>query len=249
MDKRVIITDPRTREARDAAAYLREQGYEVIQVPESVRLWREEELRAWADTVSGGLTGVIHPLPPPFLSPLLETTEEEYARARNEGPLAAWCVTKVLGERMASQGDGSLIYLGSVHAEKPAGQGFLFSSAAAAVQMLNREVNQDLGTRGVRSFYIQRGPSRTDPEMGNDLTPFFRGMEKKYPRRAMPENGALNGLLTFLLTPAAAPLAGSDLRADGGMTMYYGERITEEQLQEYRKQMLLGKEVSILGDE
>ena len=31
-------------------------------------------------------------------------------------------------------------------------------------------------------------------------------------------------LLAFLLTPAAASLCGSDLRADGGMTMYYGER-------------------------
>ena len=40
----------------------------------------------------------------------------------------------------------------------------------------------------------------------------------------MPERGSLNGLLAFLLTPDAAPLAGSDLRADGGLTMYDGHR-------------------------
>jgi 3-isopropylmalate/(R)-2-methylmalate dehydratase large subunit len=41
-----------------------------------------------------------------------------------------------------------------------------------------------------------------------------------------------------------------DLRADGAMTMYYGERITEEQVQEIRRRQLLEnrKEVTILGD-
>ncbi len=248
MENCVIITDLRTREARDASDYLSEQGFKVVTVPETVPLWKEEAMRAWAETLPGAITGVIHPLPPPFLSPLLETTEEEYGRARDEGPLAAWCVTKVLGERMAAQGGGSLIYLGSVHAEKPVGHGFLFSSACGAVQMLSREVNQDLGTRGVRSFYIQRGPSGTDPDLRNELTTFSRGTALRYPERKMPENGFLNGLLGFLLTPAAAPLAGSDLRADGGMTMYYGVRITEEQLREYRRMMQEGKEVTILGD-
>ena len=40
----------------------------------------------------------------------------------------------------------------------------------------------------------------------------------------IPAADQLNDLVAFLLTPAASPLAGSDLRADGGMTMYYGER-------------------------
>ena len=248
MENKVIVTDLRTREARDASAYLSELGYEVLPVPESVPLWQEDALRAWAETLSGGIAGVIHPLPPPFLSPLLETTEEEYARARDEGPIAAWCVTKVFGEILRKQGGGSLIYLGSVHAEKPAGHGFLFSSACAAVQMLSREVSQDLGTHGVRSFYIQRGPGRDDPDLRNDLTTFSCGTALRYPERKMPENGSLNGLIGFLLTPAAAPLAGSDLRADGGMTMYYGERITEEQLRAFRRQMEQGKEVKIHGD-
>ena len=38
---------------------------------------------------------------------------------------------------------------------------------------------------------------------------------------------SLNPLLAYLLSPEAAPLNGSDLRADGGMTMYYGQRANE----------------------
>ena len=235
MKNTVVLTDLRTREMQDAAVFLAEQGYEVRTVPESVCLWKEAELREWSAEFAGELAGVIHPAPPAFLSPMLETTEEEYAKARNEGPMAAWCTAKVFGGIMRAQGSGSLIFLGSIHAEKPVGRGFLFSSGCGAVQMLSREINQDYGPFGVRSFYIQRGPGEADPDLKSDLSPLYCGLEKRYPLRRLPKRGELNGLLAFLLSPAAAPLAGSDLRADGGMTMYYGERITEEQAEKLRR--------------
>ena len=76
----------------------------LLQIPRTVPLWKEAPLRAWAaENLKGELTGVVHPATPPSLSPLLETTEEEYARARDEGPLAAWCVTKVFGEILRAQ--------------------------------------------------------------------------------------------------------------------------------------------------
>ena len=64
------------------------------------------------------------------------------------------------------------------------------------------------------------------------------GVNMRYPDRQLPQRGYLNGLIAFLLTPAAEPLAGSDLRADGGMSMYYGERISEEKAREVREQYL-----------
>jgi hypothetical protein len=97
MKNTVVLTDLRTREMQDAAAFLAEQGYEVRTVPESVCLWKEAELREWSAEFAGELAGVIHPAPPAFLSPMLETTEEEYAKARDEGPMAAWCTAKVFG--------------------------------------------------------------------------------------------------------------------------------------------------------
>ncbi len=247
--KTVVITDVRTREARDAASFLEKEGYRVAVVPENVPLWQEEPLKAWAAGVAEELAGVIHPAPPAFLSPLLETTEEEFARARDEGPLAAWCVTKVFGGILREKGEGCLIYLGSIHAEKPVGGGFLFSAGCGAVQMLSREVNQDYGPHGVRSYYIQRGPGAEDPDLKSGLSQIYCGVNLRYPLRRLPEAGSLNPLLAFLLRPESAPLAGSDLRADGGMSMYYGERITEEQAQELRRRMLTEKGVSIVGDD
>ena len=52
----------------------------------------------------------------------------------------------------------------------------------------------------------------------------YYGADMRYPTRKLPEAGQLNGLIAFLLTPAAAPLNGSDLMADGAMTQYYTHR-------------------------
>ena len=253
MDKRniVLITDLRTAEARDARSFLSSKGYEVVTVPDGLPLWNPEPLSAFAETVADRLLGVIHPAPPLFLSPLEQMTEEDFASARDDGVLSAWSVTRVFGGIFREKGDGVLIYLNSIHAEKPVGRGSLFSMGCGAVQMLAREVNQDYGPRGVRSFFIQRGITETDPDGRSDISPIYFGVDKRYPLRRMPDKGYLNELLAFLLTPAAAPLAGSDLRADGGLTMYYGERITEEQAQALRaeRDRSESKEVVILGEE
>ena len=246
--KTVIITDLRTREAREAESYLSGLGYSVRSVPPDLPLWDEEALSAFAASLDDSLCGVIHPAPPLFLSPLLETSEQDFARARDEGPMAAWCVAKVFGGLFRARGDGCLIFLNSVHAEKPVGHGFLFSAGCAAVQMLAREINQDYGVSGVRSYFIQRGPSETDPEGRTPLSTFYCGVPLHYPARRYPAPDGLNALLAFLLSPASAPLAGSDLRADGGMTMYYGERVTAEQAEEIHQRRLRGEEGSILGE-
>ncbi len=247
--QKIIITDLRTREAREAQTYLQAAGWDVLSLPEGLDPWDEKALSAWADTLED-VYAVIHPAPPLFLSPLSEQTEESFRQAAREGILAAFCVTKVFGGMFRARGDGVLIYLNSIHAEKPVGRGSLFSAGCGAVQMLQREVNQDYGTHGVRSFFIQRGISASDPDGRSDISPFYCGVEHRYPERRMPSPDALNGLLAFLLTPAAAPLSGSDLRADGGLTMYYGERVTEEKMQELRRLQQLNRSegVTILGD-
>ena len=220
----VIITDTRTREARDAADYLSARGWNVVTVPGDVPLCDEEALTGFAARYAPELCGVIHPAPPmdPFVKLGVEDISEElFALARDEGAIAAWCVTKVFGGIMRARGGGSLIYLNSIHAEKPVGCGALFSMGCAAAQMLQREANQDYGANGVRTYFVQRGISVDDPDARSDVSALYFGVDMRCPERRMPERGSLNGLLEFLLTPAAAPISGGDLRADGGMTMFY----------------------------
>lgn len=225
MDKKtIIITDLRTQEARDALSYFAAQGWNALAVPENVCLWDEAALYAFAKEHAENLAAVIHPAPPLISCGFEEAGEEMFQQAGNEGAIAAWCVTKVFGGLLREKGEGAIIYLNSIHAEKPVGRGFLFSINCAAVQMLQKEANQDYGPEGVRTFFVQRGISQDDPDGKSDVSPLYYGVDLRYPSRRMPERGSLNGLLAFLTTPEAAPLMGADLRADGGMTMYYGHR-------------------------
>ncbi len=222
--KTVWLTDLRTREMREARDGLTARGWQILVSPENLCLWEPGDVRAFLAPYAETLSGVIHPAPPPFQSPLETTGEAEQARARDEGVLSAWAVTVACGEIFRKKHSGSLIYVGSVHADKPMGYGTLFSAGCGAVQMLNREVSQDYGPDGVMSYYVERGPSAHDPDLKSDITPFYYGTAQRYPARTLPPADQLVPLLDFLLTPAAAPLCGSDLRADGGMTLYYGQR-------------------------
>ena len=117
-----------------------------------------------------------------------------------------------------------MIYLNSIHAEKPVGNGALFSMTCAATQMLAKEANQEYAQFGVNVYFIQKGITDNDPDSKSPVSAVYYGVDLRYPAREMPEKGYLNELIAFLLTPGAAPLSGADLRADGGMVMYYAHR-------------------------
>lgn len=211
-------------EARDARAHLQSLGWRVATVPEAICLWDEAALAAFAEPLAHDLAGVIHPAPRPILGSAESVTEADWDRAANEGPMAAWCVTKVFCGLMARNGGGAMIYLNSIHAEKPVGMGALFSMGCGATQMLNREAAQDYGAFNVHTYFIQKGVSETDPDGKSPVSNLYYGVDLRYPERRMPGAGYLNDLIAFLLTPGAAALNGGDLRADGGMTLYYVQR-------------------------
>ena len=220
----VVLTDVRMAEARLAGEYLAGQGWRVETVPKDICLWDEAALSAWAEPLAGEIAGVIHPAPPRILGGVEAVSEEDWSRAADEGPMAAWCVTKVFCGNMKENGGGSMIYLNSIHAEKPVGHGALFSMGCGATQMLCREAAQDYAEFGVNAFFIQKGIADTDPDSRSPVSSLYYGVDLRYPARKLPEPGYLNELAAFLLTPGAAALNGSDLMADGGMTQYYTHR-------------------------
>ncbi len=222
--KTIIITDARSPQAQCAADYLAQQGYDVQVIPDTIPLWNEEALTAYAAQYADTLHGVIHPAPPKRLGGILSVSEEDWLAAREEGPIAAFCVTKVFCNIMREKQQGAMVYLNSIHAEKPVGEGMLFSMGCGAVQMLCREVNQDYGEQGVSCYFVQQGIYQGEEECISAVSPVYCGVDLRYPQRKIPAFDQLNGLLAFLMTEAAKPLTGSDLRADGGYTMFYTHR-------------------------
>jgi NAD(P)-dependent dehydrogenase (short-subunit alcohol dehydrogenase family) len=220
----VVLTDDRMEEAAQARTHLLGLGYRVETVPREIRLWDEAALRQWAEPLAEDLLGAIHPAPPRILGSIEAVREDEWARAADEGPMAAWCATKVFCGLMKDNGGGSMIYLNSVHAEKPVGFGALFSMGCGATQMLAREAAQDYGEYGVGVYFIQKGVTVADPDSKSPVSGFYFGTDLRCAGRKLPEADCLNELIAFLLTPGAMPLTGSDLRADDAMTLFYTHR-------------------------
>lgn len=220
----IVLTRDDMAEARAVRAHLQALGHRVETVPASVCLWDEAALRAFAQPLKDRLAGVIHPAPERIPGGIEEVSAEDWNRAADEGPMAAWCVTKVFCGLMQENGGGSMIYLNSIHAEKPVGHGALFSMGCGATQMLAREAAQDYGAFGVRVFFIQKGISQTDPDGKSPVSTLYYGADLRCASRRLPGADSLNGLVAFLLTDEAAALNGADLRADDAMTLFYTHR-------------------------
>ncbi len=230
--KIVVITDLRTEPAKAAAEYLSGLGYEIVTPPDTVRLWKEEELTAFADPIKENLYGVIHPAPPIFKGGILEVTEEDWERESNQGAIAAFMVTKVFCGIFREKKGGTMIYLNSLHAEKPMGKGILFSLNCGAVDMLSREAAQDYSESGVNVFFVERGITTADDGRSN-VSALYYGTDMRYPRRTTPKPDFLNGLLAFLLTDAAYPLSGQPIMCDAGMTGFYNQHRYKVEGREY----------------
>ena len=222
-EKIVVITDLRTETARSAAMYLSGLRYRIVTPPGSVCLWKEDDLAAFAAPLKEDLFAVIHPAPPLFKGGITEVTEEDWARQSDEGAVAAFMVTKVFCGLFREKKSGIMIYLNSIHAEKPVGKSILYSMNCGAVDMLAREAAQDYSESGVNVFFVERGITSGD-DGKSDVSALYYGTDTRYPRRETPKPDYLNGLLAFLMTDAAYPLTGQPIICDAGMTGFYNMR-------------------------
>jgi NAD(P)-dependent dehydrogenase (short-subunit alcohol dehydrogenase family) len=229
----VWFTDNRDPVACAAAAYLAGRSWRVAlndlggkavlgSEKTLVDLTDLHAIRAALEVFGGTLAGVVHSAPPPVHTGVENADENQWQAAFSDGALASLLVTQAAGERLTALGRGAILHLGSIHAEKPMGNGFLFSMGCAATQMLCKEAALDYGTKGVHCVYIQRGVMAHDTANKSRVSNQYCGIPHRYPKGRIPGPDSLNGLIAFLLTPEASPLNGADLMADEGYVMYYG---------------------------
>lgn len=227
-NRRQILLTRRTPRAEALVPGLSGLGYEPLFVPEELSLWDESALSRFARE-HPLLRAVVHPDPQFISKPLEKVTREDFAEQRRQGPLSAFAVTRAFSEYFRLKHAGSIIYLSSVHAEKPAGHGALYSMVCGAEQMLCREANQEYGPDGVRYFFLQLPPEDTDTDRRSPVSNYYFAPEKRAPQKHLTSPEELLGVLAFLLTPAAAPLSGQDLCLDGGLTQFYTARPPREE--------------------
>jgi NADP-dependent 3-hydroxy acid dehydrogenase YdfG len=153
-----------------------------------------------------------------------DTTDEMWKNSRDNFVVPMLNITQVVGKILMQNQKGSIIYLNSIHAEKPIGNGFLYSTGCAAVQALCREAALIYGSRSVGCYNVMRGIIEGEElYFTSDYSSIHHNSELRFPKERMPAATALNELCAFLLGDGAYILNGSDLNADEGFRLFYGK--------------------------
>jgi glucose 1-dehydrogenase len=135
---------------------------------------------------------------------------------------SALITAQAAGNRMKERQSGKIIFVGSIHAEKPTGSSFAYSAARGAVQILSREASLVLGRYGIQVNHIMMGPVEGDNErFRSDITNLYIDYEYKVPGAILGTNHDLADLVLFLSSDQSNYMNGADIRLDGGFLGHY----------------------------
>ena len=232
--KTVLITDASTPLGKACAAVFTDEGAEVV-TPERA-LYRADIDKAVTDTLNkyGRIDVLVYSHDELIKASVEHCTDEQFERVILVNAKAAFLYTRSVGRAMKETRGGCIVYLNSIHAEKPTGCAFAYSAAKSAVKMLCKEAALELGLYNVRVNAIETGGLEGDEERFQGAeSPFYVDMVKKIPGGAAGSAESVAKIAAFLASGDSALLNGADIRADGAFTLKYSPRFTYEELEEY----------------
>ncbi len=144
--------------------------------------------------------------------------------------MSAVRVSRALLPRLVARG-GVIVNVSSIGAWQPAGPPLAYNVAKAALRALGKGLAEEFSPQGVRVITVTPGPTRTDvwesPDgLGAKFAAAAGAPQDQFLAHVPNMLGMLTGrlaephevaaLITFLLSPLAASITGSDHRIDGG---------------------------------
>ena len=208
----------------EVAEYISALGYTPIFADDNIDLISEQQVNSFLEPYKSELSGVIFANPPIIYGGIEDTTDEMWNSARDIFAAAMLNLTQTAGKILSQNNGGSIIYLNSIHADKPIGNGFLYTMGCAAVQMLCREAALTYGANGVGCYNIMRGIVESEEAyFTSEYSPIHHNAELRFPQEKIPSAKSLNELCAFLLSGGAYILNGTDLHADEGFRLYFGK--------------------------
>jgi glucose 1-dehydrogenase len=174
---------------------------------------------------AGHVNFLIHTDNVVFRSNISEITEEEFKSCMNQNAKSAFITTRVFGQHMAEHAGKAILYLSSLHDEKPTGCAFAYSTAKGAVKMLCKEMALFFGRKGIRVNLIEMACIKEEEYLfDSKIVPLHYDSATKIPLHRTAVPGDFAGVAAFLLSEDAAFINGAEIRVDGGHLLYYGDR-------------------------
>ncbi|WP_068786210.1 SDR family NAD(P)-dependent oxidoreductase [Paenibacillus phocaensis] len=180
------------------------------------------ELVQQAERELGGLDVLLHNNDQLIPLSVEAGSEASFREVMNTNAKSALLCTQAAGKAMAARESGCILFITSIHAEKPTGSSFAYSASKGAVKMLAKEAALELGRHGIRVNTIEAGPMEGDDErFRSTRTTLYRSYVTKVPNARLVTAEEIANAARFLVSSEASDVNGADLRLDGGFLLHY----------------------------
>ena len=165
------------------------------------------------------------------LAGFADLDDDAWADAFDINLFATVRVTRAALPWLVAGGGGAVVNVSSIGAWRPEGPPLAYNVAKAALKAFGRGLATELGPSGVRVVTVSPGPTRTamwegDSGLGAQLATALGAPQEMIVAGAPDQMGMVTGrmaepaevadLISYLLSPRAANITGSDHLIDGG---------------------------------
>lgn len=91
-------------------------------------------------------------------------TREVFESQLNDNAKAAFVLARVIGLHMAEYHNGKIVFVSSIHCDKPTGSAVMYSISKGCINMLCKECALFFGRRGIQTNLIEAGAVEGDDE-------------------------------------------------------------------------------------
>ena len=213
------------------ANHLKNTGYRVIFASNSV-LTCKDEIELFFDQFKESLHGAVLAVPP--LEKIYRTDIEHASTdvtdaLRDKFVLPFFLLTQTVGRLLAHNGGGQIVFINSIHADKPAGKNISYSLGCSAVQMICREASLIYGHFNVGCYNLMRGAVLNETHLlENEYSYLYSKSDFRYIKGKPQDNNAFNEICEFLLSGKGMAMNGADINADDGFTNTFSRSWVKE---------------------
>ena len=157
-------------------------------------------------------------------------SDADFDKSLDINAKSAFLLTQAVGRVMKERRYGKILYISSIHDEKPNGFDFCYSVAKGAVKMLMREACLDLGIYGINVNILNAGALEGDDmRFKSNRSALYEQMYDKIPCGKANTNDDIAGIALFLCADECCAINGADITADRGFLKSYFPRYNYEE--------------------